>query len=469
MLKSMYFFFLSLILFFPVSSLAFTNLPVHLSGATPKPNVIFIMSDDQGYADLGCYGSKHLKTPVLDQMAREGMRFTQVYAGSPVCAPTRCSLMTGKHSGHIRRRDNRSTDDIAHGFRQRKLIPLKTEDYTMGEMMKDAGYVTGAIGKWGLGNPGTTGTPDQQGFDHFYGYIDQVHAHDYYTDFLMRNQDTISISENLNGARNIYSHDLMADDALNFIRQHQDTSFFLYLPFTLPHGKYEIPDNSMYADKNWPERVKNYAAMISLMDKDIGRIFKLLKELELDQQTIVFFTSDHGPNPPFIQPLESNKPFRGIKRQLLEGGLRVPMIVRWPGKIQPNTVSDFVWAFWDVMPTMVELAGIQTPDGMDGFSVLPTLLGEKQEAHPFLYWEFYSPFQQAVRKGNWKGIRLGIGEPIHLFDLSQDLEERHNVAKEYPDVVSGIEEIMLNEHVDSEFWPVVKTASDNAKKMFIPE
>lgn len=431
-----------------------------------KPNIIFIMSDDQGYADLGCYGSTTLKTPHLDQMAAEGMRFTQVYAGSPVCAPTRCVLLTGKHSGHITRRDNRTTDDIEKPFRQRKLIPLKSSDYTFGEMMQQAGYKTGAFGKWGLGNPGTTGTPDQQGFDEFHGYIDQVHAHDYYTDFLMHNLDTIPIPENRNGQKKVYTHDLIAEQALEFIKENQQTPFFLYLPYTLPHGKYEVPDNSLYADQPWTEKVKNYAAMISRMDDDIGDLFALLKELDLDENTIVFFTSDHEPNPPFLKDLASNKPFRGIKRQVLEGGLRVPMIVRWPQKIKAGIVSDFVWAFWDVMPTFADLAGITPPKGMDGFSVLPTLLGQSQKPHEYLYWEFYNPFQQAVRIDNWKGIRLGTKEEIHLFDLNTDVKEENNVAASHPALVARIAGIMEQAHEPTAFWPAVEKADKKAFKIF---
>jgi len=398
-------------------------------------------------------------------MAAEGMRFTQTYAGSPVCAPTRCVLMTGKHSGHITRRDNRTTYDIDQPFGKRKLIPLNSEDFTIGEMMKEAGYVTGAIGKWGLGNPGTTGTPDLQGFDYFFGYIDQVHAHNYYTDFLMRNTDTIPIPENKNGQRKVYAHDLLAEEALNFIRQHKNEPFFLYLPYTLPHGKYEVPDNSLYADQPWSEKVKNYAAMISLMDKDIGKMFSLLKELELDEQTIVFFTSDNGPNPPFLKPLQSNKPFRGVKRQLLEGGIRVPMIVRWPEKIKAGSVSDFVWAFWDVMPTLAEISGIKPREKIDGISVLPTLMGQAQEAHDFLYWEYYSPFQQAVRMKNWKGIRLGTNEAIHLYDLNNDPEERNNVAQDHPDIIIEMKAVMEKEHEPNSYWPAIPSADDKTKKM----
>lgn len=430
------------------------------------PNIIFILADDQGYGDLGCYGSTTLKTPNLDRMATEGMLFTQAYVGSPVCAPTRCSLLTGKHTGHTTRRDNRAShEDLP--FMQRKLIPLRDEDYTIGEMMKEAGYLTGCIGKWGLGNPGTTGPPYLQGFDHFLGYIDQVHAHDYYTSYLFENADTLHIPENRNGQKEVYSHDLMATDALEFIRENQDTSFFLYLPLCLPHGKYEIPDNSAYADKDWPEQVKNYAAMITLMDHDIGRIFSLLDELQLDDNTLVVFTSDNGPNPPFVKALESNKPFRGTKRQLLEGGIRTPMIARWPGKIAAGVKSELAWAFWDVMPTLADLADFDLNVETDGISVLPTLVGneDQQETHDFLYWEFYNPFHQAVRIGDWKGIRLGTAEPIHLFNLKTDMREENNLAAQHPEVVRHMEVIMEQEHEPSPYWPTLSAASKGAKKL----
>ena len=444
-----------------------TDSPLNEPGSlVKKPNIIFIMSDDQGYADLGCYGSEFVKTPILDKMAEEGMRFTQVYAGSPVCAPTRNVLMTGKHSGHITRRDNRASHEPNLPFGKRKLIPLKDEDITVGEVLKEAGYITGMIGKWGLGNPGTTGVPEKQGFDHFFGYQDQVHAHDYYSTFLMRNGDTLLIPENENNQRKVYTHDLLAEDALDFIRKHKEEPFFLYLPLTLPHGRYEIPDNSLYADQDWPEQVKNYAAMISLMDKDISRIFDLLKELKLDENTIVFFTSDHGPNPPFVKALDSNKPFRGNKRQVLEGGLRSPMIVRWPGKVPAGVTSDFIWSFWDVLPTLAEIGDASTPEGIDGRSVLPTLLGEKQSDPEFLYWEFYSPFQQAVRLGDWKGIRLGVEEPIYLFNLQEDIKEKNNVASKHPKIVKKMEKIMRTEHEPNEYWPMVKKAGEKTAAAF---
>lgn len=436
------------------------------STTTEKPNIIFIMSDDQGYADLGCYGSEFIKTPTLDKMATEGMRFSQAYAGSPVCAPTRCVLMTGKHSGHITRRDNRAAhEDLP--FNQRRLIPLKDEDFTVAEMLKEVGYVTAGMGKWGLGNPGTTGTPYQQGFDYFMGYLDQMHAHNYYTPYLMQNADTLHIPQNKNGEKEVYSHDLIMEEALDFVKQNKDTSFFLYLPLCLPHGKYEIPDNSAYANRDWPERVKNYAAMLDLMDRDIGRLIALLQQLDIDENTIVFFTSDNGPNPPFIRRLQSNKPFRGSKRQLLEGGIRTPLIVRWPGHIEAGTTSDQLVTFWDVMPTLADLSGAPPPEGIDGISILPTLSGKpkQQEQHDYLYWEFYNPFQQAVRIGNWKGIRIGTAEPIHLYNLSDDLLEEKNLAKEHPDMVAKMEAIMQEAHSPTPYWPTVAKAGKEAQKM----
>lgn len=431
-----------------------------------KPNIIFIMSDDQGYADLGCYDSDFIKTPALDQMAAEGMRFTQAYVGSPVCAPTRCVLMTGKHSGHITRRDNRAShEDLP--FNRRRLIPLKDEDFTIAEMLKEVGYVTAGMGKWGLGNPGTSGTPYQQGFDYFMGYLDQMHAHNYYTPFLMQNADTLHIPQNENNQKEVYSHDLVVEEALKFVNENKDTSFFLYLPLCLPHGKYEIPDNSAYDGEDWPQRVKNYAAMLDLMDKDIGRLLALLKQLEIDENTIVFFTSDNGPNPPFIRSLKSNKPFRGSKRQLLEGGIRTPLIARWPGHIQAGETSEQMVTFWDVMPTLADLSGAQKPEDTDGLSFLPTLAGapEKQQQHEYLYWEYYSPFQQAVRIGDWKGIRVGTAEPIHLYNLKEDLLEEKNLAQENPEIVAKMEAVMEIAHHPNPYWPTVAQAQKGAKEM----
>jgi arylsulfatase A-like enzyme len=433
--------------------------------ADRKPNIIFIMADDMGYADLGCYGSKSVLTPHLDKMAAEGLRFTHAYAGSPVCGPTRCVLMTGLHAGHARRRDN--TAKAGHSdFKGRPLVPLTDSDVTVAEVLKKAGYVTGGMGKWGLGNVGTAGVPEKQGFDDFYGYYDQVHAHSYYPTFLVRNSKNVPIPGNAGGNRNTYTHDLLAADALRFIKEHKDKPFFLYLPYCIPHGTYEVPDNSLYKNKSWPTQIKNYAAMISRMDKDIGKMLALLKELKIDEHTLVFFTSDHGANPAMAKIIDSNAPFRGVKRQVLEGGLRVPMIARWPGKVPAGKTSDFAWTFYDFLPTAADLAGAKShqPQKLDGISIAPTLLGKTQKPHEFLYWEFYSPFQQAVRVGKWKGIRYGTEMPIQLYDVSSDPGESKNLAANHAQITQEMARIMATEHVNSKYWPTVKKASSRKGK-----
>ena len=328
--------------------------------ASEKPNIIFVMVDDMGYGDVGCFGQKKIKTPHIDRMAAQGTRFTQCYTGSPVCAPCRCILMTGLHSGHCRRRGNRTT---AHGDdrpARKGLLPLAADDFTVAAMLKEAGYTTGGFGKWGLGNPDTTGTPDKHGFDLFYGYLDQVHAHNYYTDYLIRNTDKEELPGNKDGKKEQYTHDVIAAETFRFIRENRDNSFFCYVPWTIPHGKYVVPDQGPYEDEPWGDTQKNYAAMITRMDADLGKLFALLEELGIDEKTIVFFTSDNGPNPPFIETFDSNGPFRGVKRQLYEGGIRMPTIVRWPGKVPAGATSDFVWTFTDFMPTAAALAAMES-------------------------------------------------------------------------------------------------------------
>jgi arylsulfatase A-like enzyme len=419
------------------------------------PNIVFIMADDQGYGDVACYGSKHLLTPNIDRLAKDGMRFSHCYAGSAVCAPTRCVLMTGMHPGHCTRRDNTATGALA-SFAGRPLVPLSAEDTTIAYALKKAGYATGGFGKWGLGNPGTTGTPDKHGFDLFFGYLDQVHAHDYYTDHLVRNG-----GEKVPLEKGTYSHIPIFDAALKFIRESAEKPFFCYLPVCLPHGKYVTPSDQAYADKPWPQMVKNYAAMITHLDSDVGRLMELLKELDIDEQTIVFYTSDNGPNPPFVKPLDSAGPFRGTKRQLTEGGLRVPMIARWPGKINPGTQSNFAWGHVDFFATACNLAGVKH-DKKDSISVVPTLLGKKQPPRPPLYWEIHHPFQQAVRTGKWKAIRYGTKSPLRLFDAIADPGESANLAADNPAIVKKIEAIMTREHSPSKFYPSL--AKPKAKK-----
>ncbi|MEM7455307.1 MAG: arylsulfatase [Planctomycetota bacterium] len=415
-----------------------------------RPNIIYIMLDDAGYGDFGAMGSQDVLTPAFDQMCREGMRFTNHYSGSAVCAPTRCVLMTGLHTGHCRRRDNQSMANREMAD-DRGLVFLKDEDVTVAEALQGAGYVTGGIGKWGLGNPGFPGSPDNQGFDYFLGYLDQVHAHDHYTDWLWLNGDRMETGQR-------YSHYIFEDATLEFIREHQEEPFFLYLPYCLPHGKYVIPDDDPaldhYRDKPWPDAVKNYAAMITRADMTVERIVDLLEELEIDDNTIIFYTSDNGPNQQFVRPLTSNGPFQGIKRSLYEGGIRAGMAVQWPGHIPAESNSDFIWCMRDVFPTLCELAGTQVPEGLDGISIATVLRGESGPEREHLYWEFPRKSQQAVRMGNWKGLRFGTAGNLQLYDLTSDPGETNDVAAEHPSIVSRMEDIMRESHVDSEFWPL---------------
>lgn len=413
-----------------------------------KPNIIFILADDLGYGDVGCYGQKTIKTPTLDGMAAEGVRFTDCYAGSTVCAPSRCALMTGLHTGHCHIRGNAK-------------VALRPEDETVAELLKKAGYRTGLVGKWGLGNEGTTGEPLKKGFDYSFGYLDQTHAHNYYPDHLFRNGERVDLP------KNTYSHDLFTEEALEFVYREHKNPFFLYLAYTMPHanneamrdGKstgMEVPDYEPYTNEKWPEHQKGHAAMITRMDRDIGKLMGLLKQLKIDENTVVFFASDNGPHkeggadPKFF---ESSGPLRGIKRDMYDGGIRVPMMVRWPGTVRPKQVSDQVWAFWDFLPTAAEIAGAPAPKNIDGISVLPALLGREQPQHEFLYWEFYERgFGQAARQANWKAVRCDSDMPIELYDLSKDIGESNDLAAEHPDLVSKMGELMQRAHVKSDLW-----------------
>lgn len=410
-----------------------------------QPNIIVILADDLGYGDLGCYGQKQIKTPYLDQMAAEGIRFTDFYSGSTVCAPSRCALMTGHHTGHARLRGN-------------ALVPLRPKDITVPEVLKAAGYSTAMFGKWGLGEPGTTGVPNQKGFDEWYGYLNQVHAHDYYPDYLWSNQERVPVPQNT------YSHDLFTQKALAYIRRKQNQPFFLYLPYTVPHANNElgdqgmqVPDDAPYSDQQWPQQQKNYAAMITRLDGDVGKILALLSQLGLDEDTIVCFTSDNGPHMEGGADAEffnSNGPFQGVKRDLYDGGVRVPMIARWPGTIKVGQ-NHQPFALWDFLPTLAEIAGVQAPPDIDGISLLPALLGRQQQNHEFLYWEFHERgFEQAVRMGSWKAVRHGLNQPIELYDLKTDINEQRNVATHYPAVVQKIEEILDTARTDSLEFPV---------------
>ncbi|QDV59432.1 arylsulfatase [Rosistilla oblonga] len=451
-----------------------------------KPNIVFILVDDLGYGDLGCYGQQVIQTPRLDQMAAEGMRFTNFYAGNTVCAPSRSVLMTGQHMGHTHVRGNAGGPDMA-------IQSLRDEDITVAEVLKSAGYATGLCGKWGLGDDapgGRSGLPRRQGFDYFYGYLNQVHAHNYYPEFLWRNEERVELGNVVQSTGRLhggfmggwatkkvaYSHDLIADEALGFIKSNASTGenrkpFFLYLSLTIPHANneaargigdgQEVPDYGIYADKDWPNPDKGQAAMITRMDADVGRLLDLLEQLDIDDETIVLFSSDNGPHAEGGQDPERfdpNGPLRGMKRDLTEGGIRVPLIVRWPGTTPPGSTSDHVGYFGDVMATAAELSGVQTPEGTDSISFVPTLTGhpELQQQHEYLYWEFYERGgKQAVRAKNWKAIRKPwMTGKTQLYDLSTDIGETNDVADANPDVVKQLEAMMTEAHVEHPNWTV---------------
>ena len=444
-----------------------------------RPNIVYIIADDLGYGDLGCYGQKDIRTPNLDRMAREGMLFTQHYSGSTVCAPSRSSLMTGLHTGHTPIRGNKE-------YQPEGQHPLPADTVTVAEMLKQSGYATGAFGKWGLGYPGSEGDPNNQGFDEFYGYNCQRYAHNYYPYFLRHNDKKVMLAGNKGKRTEQYGPDLIQEQTLKFIEENKDKPFFLFVPHVIPHAELLVPDDDIvksYRGK-FPEKPyegtddgpnykiggygsvetprANFAAMVTRLDRNVGEILGKLRELALDSNTLVIFTSDNGPhgeggaNPAYFN---SSGGLRGMKRDFYEGGIRVPMIARWPGPIEAGSRSEHVSAFWDVMPTLAELAGAEVPADIDGISFAPSLLGrsQKQKKHDYLYWEFHEQGgRQAVRKGRWKAIRLQVKRdpngPLELYDLQADPQEKNNVASQHPDIVAKMEQIMTEAHTDSDVF-----------------
>ncbi|MFB3827357.1 MAG: arylsulfatase [Bryobacteraceae bacterium] len=439
--------------FLGAGALSFAPRPQRLA----QPNFIFIMADDLGKYDVGCYGQKLIRTPNIDRLAAEGMLFTDCYSGATVCAPSRSVLMTGQHTGHTTVRWNAS---VRTGAR----VALREDDVTVAQMLKgpewkDAfddsrGYATCISGKWGLGEPGTTGLPNDKGFDEWFGFLNQQHAHGHYPTYLWRNKTKEVLKGNLNGARREYASDLMAREALYFIDRHRYEPFFLYFTPTVPHARFEAPDMGPYAAESWPEDAKYYAAMVTRMDSYVGRIMAKLKETGLDENTLVFFTSDNGGTFDF-EPFGSMGPLREQKGSIYDGGTRVPMIARWPGKIKPGTTSNFPWSFVDVLPTLCDLAGVRgIPPNVDGMSIAPTLFGKTQNPDRPLYWEsFGGGFNQAVRMGRWKGVRHGLEAPLELYDLSTDPGEKKDVAAEHQDVVKRMRAYLANCRTESPDYP----------------
>ena len=437
-----------------------------------KPNIIYIVADDLGYGDIGCYGQQKIKTPNIDRLATEGMLFTQHYAGCPVSAPSRCSLMTGLHTGHTQIRGNK---EIMPEGQQ----PMQADTYTISKLMKSAGYNTGLFGKWGLGTPESESTPTTMGFDEFFGYNCQRKAHSYYPEYLWKNGNKVLLPENENVGRKVYSQELIHTEALKFIRDNIGKPFFAMLTYTLPHAELNLPHDSLYRmyENSFPETPferqgsyyasekpkASFAAMVSLLDRYVGELMAEIQRAGIENNTIIVFTSDNGPHreggadPDFFQ---SYGPLRGTKRSVHEGGIRVPMIIRFPGKVQAGTSSDHVSAFWDVMPTLAEISGVELPVQTDGISFLPTLLSEsdRQQQHDYLYWEFHEEGGKiAVRKENWKLVLLNVTnstqKSIHLYNIANDIHEDHDLASQYPDVVAEMMAIAASSRVDSEVFP----------------
>jgi arylsulfatase A-like enzyme len=439
---------------------------------TDQPNIVFILADDLGYGDVGYNGQKRIRTPRIDSLAKQGIILTSHYSGSTVCAPSRASLMTGLHQGHAPVRGNR--DNV-----------LREGTLTLGKVLQSAGYRTAMIGKWGLGEQGTSGEPSKMGFDHYYGYLNQIHAHNYYPDHLVRNGQREELDNEIiiqtkgyaagigqaSTNKKAYSHHLLVGEAMDFIQASQDKPFFLYLPLTIPHvnneakivGTHgmEVPDYGRYADEKWPEVEKGKAAMISLMDRDVGRLQDLIDSLGLTEKTLFIFSSDNGPHDQEVDPefFDSNGPLRGIKRDLYEGGIRVPFVAVWPGKIRPGTRSDLPTAFWDYVPTLGAAAGAKTAEvAVDGLSFLPTLLGKpaEQAGHEYLYWEFSESVHkaQAVRSGNWKLVHPFATGAYELYNLSTDLGETKNLADRHPEILARLKGYLADAHVKNDTYPL---------------
>lgn len=442
------------------------------------PNIVYILADDLGYGDLGCYGQEKFTTPNIDRLAANGMLFRQHYTGCTVSAPSRSSLMTGQHTGHTPIRGNKEWDPEGQW-------PLPAASVTVAEMLRERGYTTGAFGKWGLGFVGTEGDPNLQGFDEFFGYNCQRLAHNYYPFHLWHNNEKILLHENDSGKKGIYSTDLIHKAAIDFMTNNRDKPFFMFYPTVIPHAELFAKDEYMERfrgkfdpEKSYkgtddgptfrlgpygsqPEGHAAFAAMVTQLDDYVGEIIEKLRELNLEDNTIVMFASDNGPHleggadPDYFN---SNGPLRGYKRDMYDGGIRTAFIVKWPGKVKPGSVSDHVSAFWDVLPTLAEISGSVIPDGVDGISFLPELTGKKQKKHEYLYWEFHEQGgKMAVRMGDWKAVKLNVdktpGGTVELYDLSADIGETNDLSASNPELAEKLEKLMDDAHTPSDIFP----------------
>jgi arylsulfatase len=448
-----------------------------------KPNIVLIVADDLGSAELGCYGQTKIKTPSIDELAKGGAKFTRFYSGSPVCAPARCTLMTGKHTGHTTVRNNVQFKKGEEG-----QFPLRADDVTLAELLKEKGYVTGAMGKWGLGNWDTTGTPLKHGFDLFYGYNCQAHAHSHYPKYIYRNGEKIVLKDNDGKTGKQYTQDLFEQEALAFLEKNKANRFFLYLPFTVPHVALQVPEDSLaeykgkfgndppydgkkggYLPHETPRAA--YAAMVTRMDRSVGRIVEKIQALGLEKDTLILFMSDNGPTHnaggAASDFFESAGKLRGLKGSVYEGGIRVPLIAYMPGTIKPGTTFDAQLYFPDILPTLCDFAGAKTPTDIDGISFRPLLLGFAQpKTHDFLYWEFPAyGGQQAVIEGDWKAVRQNLGKRVvktELYNLATDEFEKNDVAAKHPDVLARLEKRMKEQHAPNPDFPL--QAIDPPKK-----
>ena len=428
-------------------------LLVGTASAADQPNIIFILSDDLAQGDLGCYGQKLIQTPNLDRMAREGTRYTQAYCGTTVCAPSRASLMTGLHMGHSPIRANREIQPEGQ-------MPLPASTVTVAQILKSAGYATACIGKWGMGMFDTTGSPLKKGFDHFFGYNCQRHAHSYFPSHLYNDDQRFPLKDN---SSKPYAQNFIADEALKFVKANRRRPFFLFYAITLPHGNYEIDDQGIYKDQPWTAQQKNYAAMVTRLDTDVGRLLALVKELGLDENTLVMLAGDNGSS--FQPNSELGRHFqqaanglRGFKRELYEGGLRQAALARWPGTVPSGRVSDEPWAFWDFLPTVAELAGAKIPAECktDGLSLVPYLKGGTAPQREYFYWELHEARRplRAVRFGDWKAVQNGPQAALELYDLAADPSEKTNLARQKAGIVAKAAELMEAAHADDPNWPL---------------